>query len=108
MFQTTLWLTLGVVVPLTLGVGILASFRIAGPLYRFEVHMKQVSHGEDPGPCRIRRGDMLQGFCDQLNALTEPMRVYNRAKRKQLLNTSVDELESLVGSKSSEQEPTPA
>jgi len=58
----------GMWIPITLGVGILITHRIAGPIHRFEQHLEAVARGEAIGPCRIRRGDEFQGLCDRLNA----------------------------------------
>lgn len=56
-----------VFLPLTFAVGILTTFRIAGPIYRFEMTLKQILKGERPGPIRLRKGDQLLDFCELLN-----------------------------------------
>lgn len=67
----SLFHTLALFIPLTLGVGILVTFRIAGPLRRLEIHLKQVIDGTASGPCRVRRNDELQELAALLNqALT--------------------------------------
>lgn len=67
----SLFHTLALFLPLTLGVGILVTFRIAGPLKRLEIHLKQVIDGTASGPCRVRRNDELQDLAALLNqALT--------------------------------------
>lgn len=63
-----LGVTLSAVLPLVFFVGVLVTFRIAGPLYRFQKHFEALARGEDPGPCRIRRGDDLQELCATINA----------------------------------------
>jgi hypothetical protein len=60
--------------PVMLCVGILATFRIAGPVYRFEQYLKQVARGEVTEPCRIRDGDELWDLCDLINEATAPLR----------------------------------
>jgi hypothetical protein len=67
-------ISLGVLLPMTVCVGVLVTFRIAGPLYRFEQHLKAIARGEDPGVCRIRREDELQEFCKTLNAALDKLR----------------------------------
>lgn len=65
-----LLLSCGLLLPAVLLIGIRLTFRIAGPLYRFEQHLSEVARGEDPGPCRIRGtddGDMHR-LCDLVNA----------------------------------------
>jgi hypothetical protein len=52
--------TLAVIVPLLVAVGILLTFRTAGPLYRLETHLEAVIAGRETGPCRLRDGDELQ------------------------------------------------
>jgi hypothetical protein len=63
-----------VLMPLSLLVGVLVTFRIAGPIYRFEQHFKAIARGEDPGACRIRKDDELQEFCGHLNSALDTLR----------------------------------
>jgi len=70
----TLLVSFAVLLPVTLAVGILVTFRVAGPLYRFTQFLGSVSRGEHPGECRIRKGDELHEFCALLNRVTEPLR----------------------------------
>jgi signal peptidase II len=60
--------------PLILLVGVTATFRIAGPIYRFEQYLRAVAAGTESGPCRIRKGDELHELCEIINAATEPLR----------------------------------
>ena len=57
-----------------IAVGILVTFRVAGPVYRFEQHLGSLARGEDPGTCRIRKGDELQDLCASINAAVETLR----------------------------------
>lgn len=66
--------TLAILVPLTMAVGIAATHRVVGPLYRFRVYLTELAGGERPGPCRIREKDELQDLCALLNRATEPLR----------------------------------
>ncbi len=72
-------LSFGVVLPLTLLVGVLITSKVAGPVYRFETHLQRVIEGTDAGPCRIRTGDQLQGLCETLNRAVESLRSRERA-----------------------------
>jgi hypothetical protein len=72
--RTNLLLTFLVLAPLMLGVGVVATFKIAGPLYRFEQFLIAVRDGTQVGPCRIRDGDELQYICNLLNEVTEAQR----------------------------------
>lgn len=69
--------SLAILVPLTIGVGILVTFRVAGPAYRFEQYLKAIARGEDPGPCRLRHRDELQPVCDAINAAVARLRQAN-------------------------------
>jgi hypothetical protein len=60
--------------PVMMCIGILATFRIAGPVYRFERYLEQIARGDQVGPCRIRRGDELWDLCDRINEATAPLR----------------------------------
>lgn len=72
-----LTVSFGMVLPLTIAVGILVTFRIAGPLYRIEKYLEEVLRGEQVGPCRLRKGDELQELCEMINRASEPMRLRN-------------------------------
>ena len=54
--------------PLTLAVGVLATFRIAGPVHRLETHLEAVARGEMPPPCQLRKGDELHDLCRLMNS----------------------------------------
>ncbi|MFN0059625.1 MAG: hypothetical protein ACKVX7_14305 [Planctomycetota bacterium] len=56
-----------VTIPLTLIVGALTTFPIAGPVYRMERHLAAVAAGETAAPCTIRDGDELQELCEAIN-----------------------------------------
>ncbi len=60
--------------PLIFTVGVLTTFRIAGPMYRFRQFLNDVKRGEQSAPCRIREGDEFQDFCELLNEVTDPLR----------------------------------
>lgn len=64
---SNLILTLGVLLPMMLLVGILVTHRVAGPIYRFEQHLGAIARGEDPGVCRIRDDDELHELCAIIN-----------------------------------------
>ncbi|QDU65410.1 hypothetical protein [Engelhardtia mirabilis] len=66
--------------PLILLVGISATFRIAGPLYRFDQYLKGLKNGSEVELCRLRRGDQLQDLCQVINEATEPLRARNAAR----------------------------
>lgn len=64
----TLLITTGVLVPVSLVIGILATHRIAGPAYRMRMYLEQVAQEGVPDyPCKVRDGDELQDLCERLN-----------------------------------------
>jgi signal transduction histidine kinase len=56
-----------VFLPLTLLVGILTTFRVAGPVFVFHRFLKNIREGRDPGVMRLRSGDKLTDLADALN-----------------------------------------
>jgi hypothetical protein len=72
--RTNLLLTFLLLTPVMLGVGIVATFRIAGPLHNFEQFLRAVRDGQQVEPCQIRKGDELQSMCTLLNEVTAPLR----------------------------------
>ena len=70
--RTQVLLTFGLMAPLVVAVGILETFRIVGPLHRFERYLRDIAEGRRPEPCKIRKDDELQEFCTLLNQATQP------------------------------------
>lgn len=64
-----------VFLPVTLLVGILSTFRIAGPIYRFERFLIAVRDGEKPEDFRLRGEDELHDLAALLNEATQPLRM---------------------------------
>lgn len=63
-----------VLLPLLFAFGVLLTFHIAGPVYRFETYLGALARGEAREPCKIREGDELQSLCDAINVLGETLR----------------------------------
>jgi methyl-accepting chemotaxis protein len=80
--------------PLVLWIGINATFRIAGPLFRMKRYLEQVARGEKPADCQLRRGDQLQDFCAAINEATRPLRQatseQQRAEQRTATTTSAE------------------
>ncbi len=72
-------ITLAIWVPVVAAVGVAVTHRVAGPVHRFETHLRAVAEGENPGPCRIRPKDELQGLGRQINAALDRMRLDARS-----------------------------
>ena len=68
------FITLVVMLPLIAGVGILVTFRVAGPVHRLEAFLSASLRGEKPADCRLRRGDELQELCALINQATATLR----------------------------------
>ena len=69
-----LGISVAILLPMTFFVGVMVTFRIAGPIQRFDMHLKAIARGEDPGTCRIRKTDELQDFCATLNAALDRLK----------------------------------
>ncbi len=63
-----LGVSFGLLFPLTLAVGVVLTFRIAGPIYRFERYLEGIARGEEIAPCSIRHDDELHELCDRINS----------------------------------------
>jgi hypothetical protein len=69
-----LLISFGLLLPTIVGLGVLVTFRIAGPIFRFKQHLDAVARGEDVGPCRVRRGDLLHDLCASINQAVGTLR----------------------------------
>ena len=69
-----LLITLGLMVPLTLSLGIYVTHRLLGPLRRMESFLQKVIDDERPLDLVHRKGDELGHFYDLLNQATLPLR----------------------------------
>lgn len=86
-------LALLVLSPLAFATGVLMTFRLVGPIYRFETYLLQLLRDEELGPCRIRAQDELHDFCDLLNEAVEKLRA---SGREEAARESAGELPSLA------------
>ena len=75
-----LWTSILVVLPLTVIVGVLTTFRLVGPIYRLGDFLSRIVAGDKPEDCKLRKGDELQDFCQVLNEATRPLRVSETAE----------------------------
>ncbi len=64
----------GVLLPTIIGIGILITFRLAGPIYRFKQHLRAVADGKRPGRCHIRKNDELEDLCELINLAIDKAR----------------------------------
>jgi len=96
--RTNLMLTFLVLTPLMLAVGVVATFKIAGPLHRFDLFLRAVRDGHQVEPCQIRKGDELQAMCTLLNEVTAPLREKAASKTGAKTAHDVDEPRSALPS----------
>ena len=92
-----LWTSCLGFLPITFLVGILTTFRIAGPVYRFKAFLAQVERGECPPDLRLRKGDELHDLAAQINSATAPLRRQRAAEGPSPSDVDVNEVPSLVG-----------
>lgn len=83
-------ITGGLLLPLSIAVGVLTTFPVVGPLYRFRVFMNAVLAGEHPEPCRIRERDEMHEFCELLNEVTETVRAQDQVESEEGALASAD------------------
>ena len=84
----------GMLLPLMVAVGILVTFRIAGPVHRFEQYLRDVADGTEVRPCRLRKGDELEELCETINVATEPLRLRNANEKKERREETREEARS--------------
>jgi methyl-accepting chemotaxis protein len=66
--------SIALTIPISAAVGILYSFRFAGPLYRFGKYFDELKAGRWSSRCSLRKGDDLVDLCDGINDALDPMR----------------------------------
>lgn len=57
----------GVLLPATVGLGILITSQVAGPVHRLKQHLLSIARGERVGEVRLRKGDMMQDLAAAVN-----------------------------------------
>lgn len=70
----SLLFSVAIALPATMLAGVHATFRITGPIYRFESYLRDVIRGTEHGPCKIRKGDALDELCGLINDATDDLR----------------------------------
>jgi nitrogen fixation/metabolism regulation signal transduction histidine kinase len=69
-----LGISLLLVLPATFAVGLVLTHRIAGPVYRLEMFLREVLERRTSAECKLRKGDELQDLCTLVNRATENAR----------------------------------
>jgi hypothetical protein len=91
-YHEVFFLSLVIVLPLAGMAGILATFRIAGPVHSITTFFENVLRGERTAACKLRKGDQLNDLCDLANEVSLPMREDNKAR----LEESEDSLRAVA------------
>ena len=99
-------LSLLLITPLIVVIGIYASHRIAGPIYRIEKFLDGMASGEFSTPLRLRKKDELINLADGINRAVEGIKTTIRQEREILARTAVslDALRRITQSKNIDQE----
>jgi hypothetical protein len=66
LFATNVLVTLAVLVPTTLVIGLAATNRVAGPLHRVQLYLEAVKRGDTSRSLDVRGDDELGHFCQLL------------------------------------------
>ena len=82
--------------PLVALIGILLSHRIAGPIFRMEVFLKNMATGDFTSRLILRKGDELMSVAEGINDLGESLKSSLHNQKTQM-DKVVLELESLKG-----------
>jgi methyl-accepting chemotaxis protein len=64
----------GVAFVLMMGLGILYSHRIAGPLHNLNTKMQRIAGGEEPSAVKFRRNDQFRDLAESFNAMIAKLR----------------------------------
>lgn len=75
--QTTLLISVGVLLPAVFAVGTSVVLRFVGPLFRFRRWLDEVLAGRDPGPLKLRPGDDLQDLAQLIDRAAAERREAN-------------------------------
>lgn len=73
-YVRVLVLSFAIVLPVTTLLGVVSTFRVAGPVHRLVEFLTEVRDGGKPADCRIRSGDELQDLCALVNEITAEQR----------------------------------
>ncbi len=92
-------ITLGILIPVTMVVGILVTHRIAGPIFNMERYLRRIAAGKPPETgCRLREGDDLRELCGAINAAIAYLSGLDPGSSSQDpgFSAELDEISSLV------------
>ena len=93
-FSKDIIFAIGLMLPMTLVIGVLSTFPIAGAIYRIESHLRDVIRGTNVGPCKLRKGDQLQELCGLMNqalGYPEPVEAGSEPEMDVHVDTDLDQ-----------------
>ncbi len=103
--------TLAALLPATIMIGAITTFRVVGPIFRFERFLEAIERGEYPPDCELRSGDDLQELCRILNRVSRPWRTSKEGEEGGVhvvrIETDVEEAASLTPDVSVAEEASP-
>ncbi len=74
--------SIGFSIPIAVAVGILYSFKFAGPIYRFGKYFRELQSGRWDARCSLRKGDDLQDLCASMNETLDQVRGFLAQNRE--------------------------
>jgi len=93
--------SLVLITPLVVIIGIYASHKIAGPIYRIEKFLAAMATGDLSAPLVLRKNDELVSLADGINRVADSLKATVKQEKEQLARTSVslDALRRIAQSK---------
>ena len=94
--------SMALITPLVVIVGIYISHKIAGPIYRMEKFLTDMSSGNLTTRIVLRQGDELVGMADKMNELSNNLRstIGNQKTNLQKVLSELDNIKKVVDSRS--------
>lgn len=89
MVNLRILLSLVLVTPLIFVIGIYASHKIAGPIYRIEKFLKSMASGEISETLTLRKNDELVALAEGINMVSESMRATVRQEKEHLEKAAI-------------------
>jgi methyl-accepting chemotaxis protein len=102
MVNIRILLSLLLVTPFVVMIGIYASHKIAGPIYRIERYLNSMAAGDHLEPLTLRKNDELVMLADGINRVSESIRSGAASQREKLAKAaaSLDGIKKAVASRS--------
>jgi len=82
-------LSLILITPLVAVIGIYASHKIAGPIYRIEKYLGDMASGDLSTPLTLRKNDELVSLADGINRVADTVKSTVKQERESLAKTAV-------------------